>query len=42
MGLSMADLDSLGYGTIVDMMTESANDDAKYNYVATQADMDRW
>ena len=42
MGLSLNDLDSLAYGTINDMMTEAGNDDAKYNYVATQADFDRW
>ena len=42
MGLKMSDLDSISYGMIGDMMTESANDDAKYNYVATQEDFDRW
>ena len=42
MGLSIADLDGLEYGTVIDMMTESANDEAKYNYLATQEDFDRW
>lgn len=42
MGLSIADLDSLEYGTVADMMTESGNDTVPYNYVATQEDFDRW
>lgn len=42
MGLSIDDLDGLEYGMVIDMMTESDNDGAKYNYVATQADFDRW
>jgi len=42
MGLRIDDLDTLEYGAVLDMMTESANDEAKYNYVATQADFDRW
>lgn len=42
MGLSIADLDTLEYGTVVDMMTETANDEAKYNTLATQEDYDRW
>ena len=42
MGLRLEDLDSLEYGAVIDMMTESGNDEAKYNYVATQEDDDRW
>lgn len=42
MGLSIADLDGLEYGMVVDMMTESSNDEAKYSYIATQEDFDRW
>ena len=42
MGLRMDDLDSLEYGTVYDMMTESSNDDEHYDYVATQEDFDRW
>lgn len=42
MGLTLDDLDCLEAGMVYDMMTESQNDDAKYNYVATQEDFDRW
>ena len=42
MGLTVDDLDGLEYGMIIDMMTESENDGAKYNYIATQEDIDRW
>ena len=42
MGLSIADLDGLEYGTVMDMMTELANDDVKYKTLATQEDFDRW
>ena len=42
MGLTMDDLDGLEYGTIVDMMTETSNDDCDYNTVASQEDFDRW
>lgn len=42
MGLSMDDLDSLEYGTVVDMMTESGNDDCNYAELATQEDFDRF
>lgn len=41
-GLSMADLDGLEYGTVVDMMTEAGNDSCDYTPVATQEDFDRW
>ena len=41
-GLNLADLDSLEYGAIVDMMTESGNDEAKYTQVADQSDFDRF
>ena len=40
MGLSLSDLDGLEYGTIVDMMTESSNDEITYDYVASQEDFD--
>lgn len=36
----MDDLGQLDYGMIVDMITESANDDVKYQQKATQADFD--
>ena len=42
MGLSVTDLDSLEYGTVLDMMTEAANDDCEYRTVATQEDFDRF
>lgn len=40
MGLSLDDLDGLEYGQVLDMMTESANDDCEYTPLATQADFD--
>lgn len=42
MGLSMDDLDGLEYGIVLDMMTESSNDDYPYKTVATQEDFDRF
>lgn len=42
LGLSMDDLDSLEAGTVVDMMTEAANDGCEYRQVATQEDYDRF
>lgn len=42
MGLSMADLDCLETGTVIDMMTESSNDECSYQQVATQEDFDRF
>ena len=42
MGLDLDDLDSLEYGTVVDMMTESGNDEEHYDFVATQDDFDRF
>lgn len=41
-GLSLDDLDCMEVGMVYDIMIESANDDAKYNYIATQEDFDRW
>lgn len=42
MGLSIADMDELEEGFIVDMMVESGNDNYEYNEVASQADFDRF
>lgn len=28
-------------GEVIDMLTEMANDDCQYNYIATQEDIDR-
>lgn len=39
MNLRLEDLDFLEYGTVVDMMTESANDTCEYNQLATQEDL---
>ncbi len=41
-GLSLDDLDDLEYGMVIDMMTESANDDYNYKPLATQEDFDRF
>lgn len=41
-GLHLSDLDELEVGTVMDMITESANDQCKYNYVATQDDFDQF
>lgn len=41
-GLSLADLDGLEMGTVVDMMTEASNDGEEYEFVATQEDYDRF
>jgi hypothetical protein len=38
----LADLDVLDYGMVVDIITESGNDNAKYNQLATQEDFDRF
>lgn len=42
MGLTLDDLDSLEYGLIIDMMTESTNDEYEYRPLATQEDFDRF
>ncbi len=41
-GMSLADLDDLEAGTVFDIMTEAANDDAKYKILADQSDFDRF
>ena len=41
-GLHLSDLDELEVGTVMDMITESANDRCKYDYVATQDDFDQF
>lgn len=41
-GLTIADLDYLEYGQVLDMMTESGNDECKWQELATQADFDRF
>ena len=39
-GLSLRELDLLTVGMVNDIFTEQSNDDYKYPYLATQADMD--
>ena len=39
-GISIADLDLLTIGLVIDIWTEKGNDDVKYRKVATQEDFD--
>ena len=39
LGLSMADLDMLTCGTVMDMFTELSNDSCEYNHLATAEDI---
>lgn len=39
LGLSRDDLDEMTIGMVYDMLTEKANDQEKYPYKATQADI---
>lgn len=41
-GLSLAEMEEIEEGQIVDMMTESANDSFNYGERASQEDMDRF
>lgn len=40
LGLSDDDMEHLTYGMVIDLFTESGNDDCKYHYLATQEDID--
>lgn len=40
-GVSICDLHSISYGLLLDMIIEAGNDNYEYNYLATQADIDR-
>ena len=42
LGISIADLDLLTIGLVIDMYTESANEHQDYDEMATQEDMDRF
>lgn len=42
LGLKMADLETLDYGFVIDMLTESMNDSFNYRQLATQEDFDRF
>ena len=39
MNLTLNELIELEYGEVIDLMIEAANDNAKYDYLATQEDM---
>lgn len=41
-GISVCDLDLLSIGLVMDMFTESQNDDYKYPNMATQSDFDKF
>ena len=40
LGLHPSDLEYLEYGTIIDMIVETSNDNEEYDVMATQADFD--
>ena len=40
MGFTLRELLDLDYGEVSDVLIEGANDHAKYNYIATQDDID--
>ena len=42
LGLSIADLETLSVGFVLDMITESANDNCEYKQLATQEDFDKF
>lgn len=42
LGLTMADLEELTIGMVMDMFTERLNDDEDYCVLATQEDFDRF
>lgn len=41
-GLTVADLDLLEYGQVMDIVIEAGNDSENYNQLATQADFDKF
>ncbi len=41
-GIRLSDLDTLEYGMIMDILTETSNDEFKYKEVASQEDFDRF
>ncbi len=41
-GISIADLDLLSIGLILDIWTEKGNDNEKYDFVAGQMDFDQF
>jgi hypothetical protein len=42
LGLSLDDLDGMEYGTVIDLMTEAANDNCEYKELASQDDFDKF
>ena len=42
LGLSLDDLDGMEYGTVIDLMTEAANDNCEYKHLASQDDFDKF
>lgn len=42
LGLSIADLDDMTMGMVYDMLIERTNDHEKYNYKATQEDINNF
>ena len=41
-GLTLDEMDELDFGFVLDMFTESVNDNFDYKQVATQADFERF
>lgn len=41
-GLTLADLDSLSYGEVLDIFTEKGNDSYDYKELANQEDFDKF
>ena len=42
MGLTLDELEELTVGFVIDLMTESVNDDFNYEEMASQADFDKF
>lgn len=42
LGLSIADLEEITFGLVVDMLTERSNDEHEYPYKAEQKDFDKF
>ena len=41
-GLTIAELEQLSIGTVLDIFTEAQNDKCEYKQVANQSDFDKW
>ena len=41
-GLTIDELESMDYGTVMDMLIEKGNDGVEYRQLATQEDFDRF